>query len=820
MQSLLILSGIALAYAAYTCLSSLRHNIAEAKKSGLPYIIAPCSPIFLPWQLTHKLWIPIIRLFPRPWWERWLEVLTPGFSYRTCHDGFARYGDVFIIVSPKMLFLMACNAEAIRQFTSRREHFPKYVETYEILRQFGDNVLASEGAVWRMHRKVTSASFNEKNAALVFREAIQQAQGMVKMWMGADGEDSGTIHSLDRDTMRLALNIIAYVGFGLKLLWPGESLPSGADSKLAKYGSLEPSSGHKLSFVTTVATVLEYILMLLLVPRWLLRLMPFKKARLAADSHEDWCKYMQELMDEKIEEAQRGEHVDGMDLMGQLVRSSYGTATANGNPPHLSGRKKEVAPKQGSLSRDEIQGNAFIMLVAGHETTANAMHFILLELANNPASQRRLQKDIDELLGGKDPSLWDYEGLINPMMASMLGACMNETLRMVPAVVEIPKKVTPSQDQVITIDETRHVIPRSAIVSLVAVSVHRNPRYWPGRPSKLHDGEDDINDWVPERWFRKNEASSGTSSETEDSPAETEDFGGYGGPDTSSQLFRPERGSYIPFSDGPRSCLGRRIAQVEIIAALAVLFRDFSLELAVDEWADDEEVQLMDRKRRREVYALAQAKSREKILGATSVLTLKMNDDHVPVRLVKRGHERFALLGVPSRWDASGLVLEQANATFAYLPVGGGAQRATRGFCLIVCRASSPGTMRVNKTKLPSLPGAGAQTGPVPGQAACAPFYWPPADITSPEISVDLQLQAWDSTGKKKKHKQPKARRTRALSLPRAISPITHATTTSEISIIVTITNIIAHFWSLLSNSRRTHNLPLPKAIYGILLTF
>ncbi|KAM5352305.1 hypothetical protein ACJ41O_005028 [Fusarium nematophilum] len=680
MQSLLILSGIALAYAAYTCLSSLRHNIAEAKKSGLPYIIARMRSLHHP-LLNSQL----------------TSVLTPGFSYRTCHDGFARYGDVFIIVSPKMLFLMACNAEAIRQFTSRREHFPKYVETYEILRQFGDNVLASEGAVWRMHRKVTSASFNEKNAALVFREAIQQAQGMVKMWMGADGEDSGTIHSLDRDTMRLALNIIAYVGFGLKLLWPGESLPSGADSKLAKYGSLEPSSGHKLSFVTTVATVLEYILMLLLVPR----LMPFKKARLAADSHEDWCKYMQELMDEKIEEAQRGEHVDGMDLMGQLVRSSYGTATANGNPPHLSGRKKEVAPKQGSLSRDEIQGNAFIMLVAGHETTANAMHFILLELANNPASQRRLQKDIDELLGGKDPSLWDYEGLINPMMASMLGACMNETLRMVPAVVEIPKKVTPSQDQVITIDETRHVIPRSAIVSLVAVSVHRNPRYWPGRPSKLHDGEDDINDWVPERWFRKNEASSGTSSETEDSPAETEDFGGYGGPDTSSQLFRPERGSYIPFSDGPRSCLGRRIAQVEIIAALAVLFRDFSLELAVDEWADDEEVQLMDRKRRREVYALAQAKSREKILGATSVLTLKMNDDHVPVRLVKRGHER-----------------------------------------------------------------------------------------------------------------------TRALSLPRAISPITHATTTSEISIIVTITNIIAHFWSLLSNSRRTHNLPLPKAIYGILLTF
>ncbi|KAM6528335.1 hypothetical protein FALCPG4_009322 [Fusarium falciforme] len=630
MQSVLILIGAALAYAVYTYISNLRQNIAEAKRSGLPYIIAPCSPIFLPWQLTFKLWTPIIKLFPKPWWERWLEVLTPGFSYRTRHDGFAKYGDIFMVVSPKLIITMVCNAEAIHQITARREHFPKYVETYEILQQFGDNVLTTEGAVWRMHRKVTSASFNEKNAALVFKESIHQTKGMVKMWMGSN-DDSGTIHTLDQDTMRLALNIIGYVGFGFRSLWPGETLPPDVNPRLAKYSSLEPSAGHKLSFVNTVAILLEYILMLLLIPRWLLRLMPFKKAHLAADAHEDWCKYMQELMDEKIQEAQRGERVEGMDLMGQLVRSSYGTGETQG--------KQGAEPKKGSLTRDEIQGNAFIMLVAGHETTANAMHFILLELANNPASQRRLQKDIDDILRGRDPSSWDYEGLVNPMMASMLGACMNETLRMIPAVVEIPKKVTPGQDQVITVDGKRHLLPRGTVVSLVAVSIQRNPRYWPARPSKLHPGEGDVNDWVPERWYRKSEDPIAKETDTEE--PEAEDFGGYGGSDISSQLFRPERGAYIPFSDGPRSCLGRRIAQVEIIAALAVIFRDHSIELAVDEWASDEQVESMDREQRREVYAKAQTTSRNKLLGATSVLTLKMNDDHVPVRLVRRGQERF-----------------------------------------------------------------------------------------------------------------------------------------------------------------------------------
>lgn len=358
--------------------------------------------------------------------------------------------------------------------------------------------------------------------------------------------------------------------------------------------------------------------------------MPFKKTQLAADSYGEFSKYMHELMDEKIEETRKGDHVDGMDLMGQLVRSSYESRTGH----------DQMQSKKGALSRDEIQGNAFIMLVAGHETTAGALHFILLELANNPASQRRLQKDIDEIFGEKDPRSWDYDTLINPMMASMLGACMNETLRMTPAVVEIPKKVPPKQGQVITIDGNSHLVPGSTIVSLVAVSVHRNPRYWPGRPSQIHDGVDDINDWVPERWYRTNDDTA-KSAEPDEANSENEDFGGYKGSDTSSQLFRPERGSYIPFSDGPRSCLGRRIAQVEIIAALAVLFRDYSLELAVDEWANDEEIKRMDQDGRRDIYAKAQSASRAKILGATSLLTLKMNDEYVPVRMVKRGRERF-----------------------------------------------------------------------------------------------------------------------------------------------------------------------------------
>lgn len=91
-----------------------------------------------------------------------------------------------------------------------------------------------------------------------------------------------------------------------------------------------------------------------------------------------------------------------------------------------------------------------------------------------------------------------------------------------------------------------------------------------------------------------------------------------------------------------RSCLGRRIAQAELLAALAIVFGTHSLELAVDEWMGPEAVASASRPELRRVYALAQAKSRVTLAQASSVITLKLHGVmHVPLRLVRRGDERF-----------------------------------------------------------------------------------------------------------------------------------------------------------------------------------
>ena len=60
-----------------------------------------------------------------------------------------------------------------------------------------------------------------------------------------------------------------------------------------------------------------------------------------------------------------------------------------------------------------------------------------------------------------------------------------------------------------------------------------------------------------------------------------------------SSLFKPIKGSYIPFSDGYRSCLGRRFSQAKILAVLAVIFRDYRVELVVDQFSSDEQIDLV-----------------------------------------------------------------------------------------------------------------------------------------------------------------------------------------------------------------------------------
>lgn len=172
--------------------------------------------------------------------------------------------------SPVGVLIWTAEPEAIHQITQRREAFPKPLESYKVLDIYGRNVISTEGTDWKMHRKVTSPGFNEKNNVLVFRESVAQAQGMLRKWMGPDGKGSHTLTEVPMDSMRATLHIISRIGFGVGLLWRGEE-PSENDKKASlNYSSHQPTEGFTMNFEEALSKLLENLLWVLLFPDWLL----------------------------------------------------------------------------------------------------------------------------------------------------------------------------------------------------------------------------------------------------------------------------------------------------------------------------------------------------------------------------------------------------------------------------------------------------------------------------------------------------------------------------------------------------------------------
>ena len=101
---------------------------------------------------------------------------------------------------------------------------------------YGKNVVSTEGAMWRHHRKITSPPFTEKNNFLVWQESLHQAQSMVTSWVRPDVRASGPLWDIAAQSMRLSLHVISKAGFGVRLPWPHEQ------------DDLEVPEGHTLTY--------------------------------------------------------------------------------------------------------------------------------------------------------------------------------------------------------------------------------------------------------------------------------------------------------------------------------------------------------------------------------------------------------------------------------------------------------------------------------------------------------------------------------------------------------------------------------------------
>ena len=372
--------------------------------------------------------------------------------------------------------------------------------------------------------------------------------------------------------------------------------------------------------------------------------MPFQKTKKIYTAFIEWGSYMNEIFQQKKAAVLRGEEGDSTDLMTALVKGAGITKQSSlGNKPSLQ-----------TLTDREILGNAFIFLLAGHETTANSVHFCLVLLAMSIAAQRHLQADLDEILQGRPVGEVDYNEIIPKLFASMAGAVLNEELRLLAPVVGVPKSTPKTSPQPLEVAGKSCMVPADCYIVLVTAAVHRNPNQWPTEPPSnpnkpihpLSSLDNDLEEFKPERWILDSDAKHTASMPDLVTDTEALELGVNTAADTSAALYRPRKGAYIPFSEGHRSCIGRRFAQVEILAVLALIFSHYSVELAVDAYATDEQVEKMDDQGKFQIWNKARDEvNRQMNEDMGSIITLQLRKGAIALRFVKRGKERFNFAG-------------------------------------------------------------------------------------------------------------------------------------------------------------------------------
>ena len=204
------------------------------------------------------------------------------------------------------------------------------------------------------------------------------------------------------------------------------------------------------------------------------------------------------------------------------LRREDGAADAD----HLLGQLMRARDEEGKpLGDRQLRDEAITMLVGGHETTALTITYAVHELARHPEHAARLRAEIEAAAAGRSLCASDLPAL------PFLDAVMRETLRLYPPVHALSRKVIQS------FELGGYNIRPGSIVLITPFGMHRNPR-WHDAPERF---------W-PERWLTRPE---------------------------------PARGTYIPFGDGPRVCVGGHFAMAQAKFVLATFMRAVEVELPV-----------------------------------------------------------------------------------------------------------------------------------------------------------------------------------------------------------------------------------------------
>lgn len=177
------------------------------------------------------------------------------------------------------------------------------------------------------------------------------------------------------------------------------------------------------------------------------------------------------------------------------------------------------------LKDEEIRDELMTLLLAGHETTANALTWTWFLLSQSRSIQERLTHELDTVVGDRLPTITDVPRLRYAKMV------WEESLRLYPPAWSLHTRVAQAEDHL----PSGAQLPSGAWIFISPWNLHRNPRWFP-----------DPNRFDPERFS-----------------------------EGAAQSRLPY--AYIPFGAGGRRCLGESFAELEGLLILATVASRFRL---------------------------------------------------------------------------------------------------------------------------------------------------------------------------------------------------------------------------------------------------
>ncbi len=348
-------------------------------------------------------------------------------------------------------------------------------------------LFAANGDDWKRQRRMVMAGLDPTHVKAYYPSLARVAQRLRTRWTQA-ARHAASIE-LQPDLMRFTVDAIAGLAFGADV----NTLESDAEVIQQHLDKIFPTLSRRL---------------FALVP---------------------WWRYFPSAADREVVRSVAAVNAAIATFIAEARARLAADATRRAAPPNLLEAMVVAAEDgQGSLSDRDVAGNVLTMLLAGEDTTANTLAWMIHLLWRHPEVLRRAQAEVRGL--GLDLGDWTPEHLAG---LDYLEACANETMRLKPVA---PFQVMEALRDTQVADVQ---VPTGTLIWCVMRGDTMAARHFP-EPETFR----------PERWLASGDGAAASSSAKRIS---------------------------MPFGAGPRVCPGRYLALLEIKMAMTVLLNHFDI---------------------------------------------------------------------------------------------------------------------------------------------------------------------------------------------------------------------------------------------------